>query len=104
VTKARGIVTAEEKNGRERTLVDTPLDAFPGLYTPGPHAHARVEMSIAKAMGYGELRVVSRVVLECDQQKAVIEKAGELAFEEAKNLAITGFEILLAESRQEGSG
>lgn len=92
-------VSVEETGKEDRVLKSVDFDPYPALYTPGLHAHARVDLGVSKGFDYGNLRVTARCVLECDQKKEVLERAGLLAFEMAREFAMDGFELLMVESK-----
>jgi hypothetical protein len=94
-------VAVEEKGKEERVLKTESFDPYPEIWAANALApHARVEVSVSKSFDYGSLRVTARVSLECEQKTAVLDKAGVLAFEKAKEFAIDGFNILVMESKE----
>jgi hypothetical protein len=86
-----------ETPGGSRTLKELAPDQLLKLYTPGPGPHARVGFTVGRSLGYGELKVSAHVSLECDQNEAVVNAAGETAFGKALELMNDGFAILTQE-------
>ena len=99
--KNTAVVTVDEKGKPERELKTEISDPYTELYTADEKTpHSYVEMNISKGFDYGNVRVVSRVSLVCDQKGAVLDRAGVLAFEKAYAFACDGFEILMNEPKE----
>lgn len=68
-------------------------DKFRRLVTDPHGIIARVNMGVSESMEYGSLKVTASVTLACDQNEAMINLAGELAFNKALELMRDGFSI-----------
>ena len=54
------------------------------------NSDARITMTVGRALQYGELKCSASVSIECPQQEAHINLAGELAFTKALELVNDG--------------
>jgi hypothetical protein len=86
-----------ETNGSIITK-DKTLDHFHELLT-GRGPRATVSMSVGRSLEYGAIKVTSNVSLQCDQDEATIDRAGELAFRKACEFMNDGFSIVEDEIR-----
>lgn len=85
-----------ERDGQAETLKTEELDPLLGLYTPGPHPHATVSMSVGTQFNFGEVKVTAHVSYQCDQNTTKVEQAGMLAFEKAVSFMNSGLQLLTA--------
>lgn len=88
-------VLETEINGKSTVVKDAPIDPFHGLLTVGSNApRASVSMTVGRSFNYGEVKVTAHVTLQCDQNKATIDKAAEMAFQKAVEYVNDGLSLL----------
>lgn len=92
---ARVTVTS---HGEERVLKDVPLDPFRALLLSPSGPRATVSISVGKSLAFGELKVSANVTLQCDQDQATIDRAGEKAFVKAVEFLDDAFKLLVPEA------
>lgn len=69
-------------------------DKFEALWKKRKVDPARVSVSVSEGMDYGAAKVSATVTVNCDQDEATINKAGELSFYKALELVRDGWGIL----------